>query len=350
MAAAWTFQLCDHAGSALAEITAYQGVTLSFGRNQSAEVGISVSIEGDVASLVVSALTNGIPILKGYRQEGATKTLRFKGHLVQVQEQAEQDATATYVFRDPLGSTLARRFTDASVAFSADDQGQIIKSLIDTANSEADTGVVTTGGTIETTKDRDRTYESKPVAEAIIEMTEVLDGPDILLTPVESGATCSTLNVYASLGDDQPGAMFGYGGATVANVQSVQRFTTPPCNKVRVLGADGKTSDKSDSASIALYGVWMDVQSASDVIEQTTLDDKAQEAIRPSPIRTVSWTADPARCPQPWEDWDLGDTVRFVARRGSLVEALSTRVNGFTIALDDGGREESIEMRTEQES
>lgn len=356
MPAAWTWQLCDAGGAALAELTTATDRSLRFRRNYYGEGAFTITHEDDAAQLLLDSLHNaGVPTLRCYRRgaSDAAGVLRFNGYLAALAESAEEAASLTAVFRGPFGRLLGDgpdrgRFTAASASFTTTDAGQIAKSLIDAANADGATGLATTG-TIAATKLRDRLYQYANAGEAIVNLTAVLDGFDFEEIYIAQGATLATFNVYASQGSDRPAARFEYGPGTLRNVRAVERATQPPVNVARVLGANGLAGVRSDAASIAKYGRWDLQQAATDVIEQATLDDKAQALLRPNPVKTITFVPDLAISPLPWDDFWIGDTIRFYARRGALQEDLTARVNGVTIAIDDNGFEAAQVTRDESE-
>lgn len=354
MPAQWTWQLADAAGAALAELTTATGRSLAFRRNTFGEASFTISHDDDAAQLLLDSLANtGIPTLRAYRhgENDQAGVLRFNGYLAALAEAAEEASSVQCVFRGPFARLLGDgqdrgRYTAASVPFTATDAGQIAKGLIDTANAEGATGLVTTG-TIQATKSRDRLYQYANVGEAVVALTQVLDGFDFEEVYVAQGATLAVLNIIAAQGQDRPLARFEYGPDTLGNVRSVERATQAPINHARVLGANGLAGVKEDAASILKYGRQDFQQAAADVVEQITLDDKAQALLRPNPVRTVTFVPDLAVSPLPWEDFWLGDTVRFYARRGALLEDVTVRVNGVTVAIDDNGLEVAELQRDE---
>jgi hypothetical protein len=207
-------------------------------------------------------------------------------------------------------------------------------------------------GTIEPTVTRDRTYEHKQVAGAIVDLTNVQGGFDFEVVPVDSGATIGQFNVYAHQGIDRSNGpeavVFEFGPGTIGNVQKVSRQTQTPLNRVRMLGANGLVSEKSDPVSEAKYGTLMDVLQATDVSEQATLDAQAQAALRPDPIRVIGFTPDPEIAPKPWDDYWLGDTVRFRADLGSLQLDIAVRVNGIQLQIDSDGNVASVTLTIDQ--
>jgi hypothetical protein len=95
------------------------------------------------------------------------------------------------------------------------------------------------------------------------------------------------------------------------------------------------------------------LQSASDVVEQATLDDKARALIRPKPLKTIQFSPELAleSCPRFFDDYGLGDTVNFYGLRGAFSESVSVRVNAVTVVVDEQGFETtSIPDATDPES
>lgn len=358
MAALWTWLLTDSQGGALAELSTAFGRSIEFVRNRYAEARCTISHEDTAAALLIDALNNtGIPRLKCYRRPNGTPpvALPFYGNLAPFSESLEETATMELVFRSPFarlsGDGSERgRFTSDLVSggiyepqdfpYPGTDAGQIAKTLIDDANANGNTGIATTG-LIETTKPRIRTYQFANVGESIAELAGLFDGFDFYETFVDGASPMAVFNAVSKLGQDMPSVRFEYGPQTLSNVRSVNRTTQPPINYVTALGANGLFSVRMDMVSITEYGLWPLQVSASDVTDQAVLDDKAQGALRPNPVRTIEFAPDfgLSNCPKPWDDFWIGDTVRFYGRRGAFVENLSVRVNGFTVTIDESGFE-----------
>lgn len=351
MAATWTWFLCDAGGNALCELTTASGRTLSYVRNSFSEAQFSISHEDDAAALLLGAVMNtGMPTLQCYRKgpPDPAGMLRFNGVLAPFTEAAEETSILNAVFRSPfsvlLGDGSGRgRFAQppTGLSYAATDAGAIAKALIDLANADGFTGLATTG-TINATKVRDRTYPvGTNLGQGVIDLTNVLDGFDMVETPVAGGTTLATFGVVQSIGADNAAARFEYGAGTLANCTSIGRTTEPPANCILVLGGNSLTSVYTDTASVAKYGKWWTKAEYLDVVEQTTLDDKARALVRPNPIKTLTLQPELGLdgCPDPFDDWNMGDTVRLFARRSALAENSSVRVNGFTIAISDDGLE-----------
>lgn len=349
--ATWTWVLADEDGIALAELTGARDRRISFRRNGVPEAACGLSLEDPTAGDLYDVLAGGgIPQLRAYRDSA----LRFSGQLWTTSDAAEHDALVTVTFRGPFATLLGDgsntgRFTAALREFAGTDAGTLAWTLIDEANSDSDTLI--RQGTIEATVARDRTYEHKNVGDAIVELTGVQDGFDFEVDPLDPNDAAGKLgefNVYAEQGEDRPLVIFEYGADTLRNVASVTRTKQRPINKVRVLGTDGIVGEAEHAVSIAKYGLFMRVESY-DAADAGVLGGRAQAALRPDPITVVEYVPDPALAPQPWDDYWIGDTVRFRARRGALIVSEAPRVNGVDIAIDDNGHEAEHKLTFEVE-
>jgi hypothetical protein len=237
----WSFDACDGSGNTLTPLTTNQGTSITYTRNGVPECSLSLDHDGDdgecaaILTAMVNGTGGGMPTLKGYRVGAdGTKVLRFNGYLAAVSEESGTEASsATFTFRGPFGRYLGNgqdtgRFVPFSQTlgvdiFLATDAGQIAKALLDLSTG---TGLVT--GTIEATKNRDRTYVYANIGQAIIDLTNVLDGFDFDVAPTNGGSTLGIFNVYAKQGVDRPAAKFEYGEKTLGNCSSMHRQTLPP--------------------------------------------------------------------------------------------------------------------------
>lgn len=297
-----------------------------------------ISHDDEAAGLLLEALRNGTPLLRAYRDG----VLRFHGYLAPFTEELEETANLNLLFHGPLGRLLGdgpSRGRFVSGTFTQVDAGQIAKQLIDLAQASGTAGIATTG-TIQATKLRDRTYENVNAGEAIIALTQVLDGFDFEVVPTElSSAAIGEFNVYAAQGSMLSTVRFEYGPDTLRNVRRVTRQMQPPVNVARVLGSNGLTGVKTDAASISVHGRWEAQESLSDVSEQATLDDRAQAMLRPNWIRVVGFSPEPQLSPRPWDDYWIGDTVEFYGWRGAFEEGAQARISKITVVVDDEGNE-----------
>lgn len=333
-----TLVLCDQAGQEVADLEAT--CTIRRERSRAMSVKPKLRHDDDAAAELFAALPNGIPQARYYRDG----TLRFSGLWCPQRETAgEDDSLVEAEFRSPF-ARLERRFLEAETVYTGQDAGLgIAWDLIADQNALSATGLIQ--GDIDATVNRDRTYEAgKQVAEAVVQLTEVDGGFDFIetfLDPTVSGGALAEFNVHAALGSDRTDTVrFEYGPGTLANCLSVERTIELPVNRVVVIGGEGTVpAVAQDAASIAIYGRYMAVEQHSDVTIQSTLQEKADGLLQPDPIEVVTFEPDPATAPQPFDDYDVGDTAGFLARDGALQIDAAQRIDAFEIDIDENGNE-----------
>lgn len=198
-------------------------------------------------------------------------------------------------------------------------------------------------GSIESSVDRDRTYEpGKSIAEAIEQLAEVDDGFFFRMDALGEGAKFATFNVmYPDAGDFKPQARFEFGPGTLNNIDEesleVERFDV--VNRVIAVGAgEGESRPAVEvlhAASRIEYGTyerWLDF---SDVTDEATLTEHAQEIINPHPRITIRFDALEG-APALFDDFDVGDTVPvFIDNGRTTVFDKALRVNEVTLEIDD---------------
>ena len=351
MVAQWTLILRSHTGSVLTELIDSRDIGISRELNRPMDIGGTLDQSSPQAVKYQDALGNGIPQLLGYREESGTKTLRFAGLWTPDTEDADPNGAAiNWTFRDPL-ATLDQRVTAElydPVGLGFTDAGEILEALIDNANTDSNTFLAT--GDIEATVDRDVTYEWKSIGEAGRELQELDLGFDVTVTPSTSASTLGTLAVVADAGGFVEAARFAHGGGTQDNCQQVSRERRAPRNHVIVIGDQGVSVEVSDTASIAVYGKWTHVENLTDQVDADVLLGRGQSLLRPNPIEIVTFTAEPALAPQPWEDYDIGDTVPIYVNRDAFQADTTARVIGISIDLDDDLRETSHVIQVEKDN
>lgn len=105
------------------------------------------------------------------------------GPIVDIQRTYEGvDGTIT-INAETYLSHLEARYTDKLINYRNIAQSEILWDLINRTQSKPNGGLLIRRGTISTGTNRDRTYEHYEIASAIINMTNVIGGPDIELIP-----------------------------------------------------------------------------------------------------------------------------------------------------------------------
>jgi hypothetical protein len=355
---AYSFVICKSTGEELGEATAAKKRSFTRARNVPMSATVSLQLSDPIAPFL---LPGANPRLKIYStptpaelaaNPGAVRTLRFYGDVPKLPQPlvtiSAKDDTITAVFNDPRW-VLARRFAlgDGTETYAGVDQGLILWNLINTQNARSggETWIrqgATTTGTL-----RDRVYGQALISQLFDDMTKLLGGPDIDLVPIDyyvAGGTraMGNLTVYASQGIDRPNAVFGYSPIGVSNVDDATltfldvttkaTVTGNTVNSVPVVGTAG-TPDANG------LGLLEDVQADPDVSTQQTVDAKAQGIIDlQGGLRPIVQVSNPLpNAPQPFSDYDLGDTVRYAINRGAFQVITSPRVQSFTVDVGQNG-------------
>jgi hypothetical protein len=368
MAASWDLLLCNGNGVPLAELTTAAGKRLKFGRNRFAEASFTISHKDDAAALLMQAVAAGpMPTLRGYRRSSgaASSALRFNGYLAPFTEDLEEAGQINAVFRSPFGrlygdgTSGVGRYTAGSILASEQEQGKIAQALIelyggilaagaeDTVFKVKSPGYSFAGlsiGSIRTDGiKRSITYPFANVGQAIINLSECVNGFDFDETFIEGGTTLALFNTYTEQGSLKAGVRFEYGPGTLSNIAHVVRTTASPITRVRLIGANGLKAEASNEAAKAKYGDWLYQEQATDVTSQSVLNSRAEGIVSRAtgPIKTVAINPDfgVPNCPQPWDDFWLGDTVNFYGLDGAFSENLKVRVNELDLAIDENGYE-----------
>lgn len=259
------------------------------------------------------------------------------------QEQLGLNAADSFVqlekalIRSVVGSTWEAR------TFAATDQSQIMWALIEAAVTH---GIIK--GTLPTSVKRDRTYvPGKEVGAALLEMSQVIGGPDFELEPVDAsdGTLCRFNTYYPRQGSDlSADVVFVYG----AKPSTATSFNYAPggdgiVNRVVVIGAPLNNEGEEDNpfvifpsyvaehaGSIAKHGVWEQVVQLEDVTEGATLQAHAEAIIAANaePIPYFDFVAAPEQAsgeivgsdgvpPRFGRDYWVGDTVACHAYLGA---------------------------------
>lgn len=175
---------------------------------------------------------------------------------------------------------LAHRYTGIGVDYLSTDIGEIMWSLIDQAQSEPYGDMGFTRGTIQASRNADRsTYDYKNIKDAIIQLSEVQNSPDFSFDPYK------TFNVwYPKQGIKHEDISFSYPGniLSIGYTQDGEKMH----NQIIALGAgtgtDALTSIQDDTVAQSSYGLRQFRVQYNDISLKDTLDDHAAEDLRTS--------------------------------------------------------------------
>lgn len=351
--AVWNFSLVDINGNNITngELPLAFGRSITYQLNAPTILQFQLPLTSDDAS----AVTIGSSFIKAYRTPvGGTKTLVFYGPawVDEIQTGSGSGVDSILVTAmDPL-IYLSRRYTTA--AYTATDQGTILKNIIDTTNtSDGETGIRTSSGNItaSTSVDFDKTTEKPTVLDVVQQFSDQLDGCETWVSPIEyAGGKISDLYIAPKRGSIKDGVVFGYGDATVANCTSMGRTRNADKMVNDHTGfTDLYSSTKTNTTSINSYRRLVLDQSYTNEKSKTLLANRVQGYLSkhdtPDDVAEYTITTGP-RAPKLFDSFTIGDTVWLDFNKGISFQ-VQQRVYACTVDIDDQGLEtySSIELR-----
>jgi hypothetical protein len=347
----WQLVARDRTGSAQGELlgASQRRVRHAFNGKASTITG-RLRLDNPLADLILS----GSALLTAY--DGTLH--RLTAILDSAEEVTDaQGGGVSFVFSDPwvvlsdrlIGKTSAG-YTDGT-ALAPVDKTTLVEHILAAAN--ADYTGIDIGERIPTGSTGFAAFAPfKPAADAISEIVNNLDGPDVRLVTQEpqavaGGVRLARLDIVAALGHARPEVVFEYGTGK-RNVAAYQRAVTGRVtNRIYGLPQDGAAAVfASDGPSIATYGVREQAISADlpTALLQRLADEHVRVRKAPRQIITFQPTRQdpsaPGRVPQFDRDFSLGDAVTFRAvnpTTGSVRVNASLRVYAVEWAIDEQG-------------
>jgi hypothetical protein len=349
----YTFTLCRASGEPVADALDAKERRLVFQRNGAHSATVKVPL----SSAFAAGVQPGLSRLKVWRERsadelaldpGLTSVLEFYGSLPAENvtiDPASDELEA--VFLDPRW-VLGRRYSLGTETFSADDQGDILWSLVNTQNARTggDTWIRQGGTTTGVT--RDRTYDRQVVSQLFEDMTKVLDGCDVDIDPRDDYPTSremGDLRAYAEQGSEVD-AHFSYGPDLVTNCRNIGVTFLPITTYATVTGAaDGAAvplTSSFGSPTDTGFGLLENYSSDPDVSVQATVDAKARGiVVERQGLRPVFTIEEPTvEAPRALEDYYLGDTVLVSVAKGAVAYySQPARIDTIELSISQEGHE-----------
>lgn len=285
----------------------------------------------------------GVTRLLIYREND----LIWAGVVWEIQEGANDDGDVTIQCTEIFHILSEKRYT--SNTYTATDAGQIAWGLINTTQGFTGGNLGITQGVLQATQNRDRTYYDELIGEKIIQLTEVINGFDFLITPSIKINTLGVFNVYAKRGSTITDFRLEYGEGLKNNIQSWSRKRTLSdiFNSLIVEGeglGDAKLkSTETDTSSINAIGLLEGRKQEKSISQQTTLDQKADEYIRISKTEQPIYDITLNNAYNDFGKYDVGDIVPIRIKYGYVDINTTMRIYGIDVRVSDAG-EESIKL------
>lgn len=365
--ARWRAVVTDSAYKPLDELAAPGGIAYARSINKLATVSFAIPFTAKYFQVMAD--------LQAYIKLYRNTSLMFFGPLITSEETAEREEQTMALTAADCGWILNKRLAGKSATghqfTTATNVAAISKTLIDTANTEAETGIKT--DTVTLTAGSSRTYTAgpyRPVIQSVQELGSALDGFDWRFVPIEnwingavSGTKIGYFDAQTLIGVDNKTSVFEYGLSTRSNVVGYSKVTTRDGQASRVYLPDQNFNNvvgpaTNTAAEAAGWGVTEDVLSLPDITDSTMRTQIVTEhtTVRgfPRKILRITPHIDPGatgRVPQPFVDYNIGDTIYAkIIANGSIRFQGAARVYGININIEAETGFERVELVLEDDS
>jgi hypothetical protein len=232
---------------------------------------------------------------------------------------------------------LNSRYTPNGVTYTGVDAGQIAWELIDDTQSQTNGDYGITQGTIEATQNRDRTYYNKNIAEAIIELSNVINGFDFEINDSKG------FNVFALQGVDRSDTVVLEYGINVTTVRITEDFSKPT-NRAIVIGDSGVLAEpmrvnRNNAPLQPDYKIRENLINEMIITESETLEDKGDALLRKFQYALVKLSLGISRKTPTIEDFALGDIIRIKIKSGIYDIDRNFRIFEWGIAVNPDNTE-----------
>ncbi len=337
----YEFLIKDKSGKTIASLDGAMSRSFEIYLNKSGAASFSVSCKD--AKITGDLLLLGNKELYIYR----SGTLVWGGELVYRRADISDEREQVVVTAKGFFELLSKRHSGSAASprvFSNTDAGSIAWTIIDESQSQTDGNFGITQGTIQTSKNRDRTYEYKNIKDAIEDLSslKIKDGFDF-----EIGADKKFSVFYPRKGRGRNDIVFEWG----VNIKSFSEIldATDMANRVIVLGegqgTEMKTSTRNADVSIqSAYKIREKLLMFKDVKETATLDDHGDKelSLRQTQQQIIGLTTKGNLEPS-FGSYTIGDSVRVKIRYGFLDIDQLFRIYGIKVTISDED-DENIEL------
>ena len=217
------------------------------------------------------------------------------------------------------------------------DAGAIAWNLIETSQLKNNGDLGITDGTIATTQDRTRTYNNQNIMEAIINLSDVINGFDFEIT------NDKVFNVYTVKGTDLTDSLILEYGRNLQTV-SIDEDFTEPCNNAIVLGeviddTELTRVDRPDTTTQAKYKLREMVLSADNVVDLDTLNSKGDAMLYKYQEPLIKVTFEVLRGTVDITQFSLGDLIRLIVKKGCYNIDTTYRIFEWTVNHENDNTE-----------
>ena len=352
----------------IAELNGARSRRLEQQLNKSAQLVFTLSGRSPEAALI-SELANDVVAWRWDEAKG-TDVPYFRGIVGQAQDQlTEQSHTINFTCHDYL-AVMNRRFLRTARSYAQVNQDQLVANFVADANTPGFTpgsylpmhhsprdpdgrSRPLGSGSPTAPLNRDRDYEvAANLGEILDQLSAVISGFDYDVVPgwrFDGIQTHDILrNFYPQQGIDRSGDLVLEYGSSVSTVDRTVN-SADYANYERLVGSNESSdlptpyseqwsADANDITRVP-FGLWMNVDNASDVSIQSTLDEQAHGALQDKGLLIPAYTLNLRPGFYAEGLLNMGDTVPFIVNSGRLNVFDAMRIVGMTFDIGDDGDE-----------
>lgn len=333
MAGLYEFIIKDKAGDALSSLTGARRRSFATYLNKPGEAHFTVSAN--------DTLITGGMLLLGYNELYIYRAgvLVWGGELVYSRLDLSNDMEQVEVTAKGFLDLLSKRIVGTAASprtFTDTDFVAIAQTIITESQALTNGDFGITMGTTPVSRNGDRTYNYKPLREALDELSNnnVQDGIDFEVT-----ADKKFNSFYPAKGQQLPSVVFEYG----VNIESFWQTldATQMINQVIVLGAgEGSsmvTSTRDASAYLQeTYKLRQGQIAHKDVVEQATLDDHGDKELgQKSAQQQIIGLKTKGNLQPTFGSYSVGDSPRVIVKYGFTSIDDFYRLYGIETAISD---------------
>lgn len=369
---AWDFVLTDAHHRPVGELLNAGDQTVALPLNKLDTMSCKVRADNPLADTLLTC--------QGYIKGYHNGVHAYHGPIISAEETGDANGASIAINSVGAGWILTKRLAGKSstgtVFSAATDRAQVIKQLIDAANTEgaawdslwpgaaagAYTGIDTSGPMSAASAVTYTAGPFRPISEIVTELASTLDGFDWRILPVDNyasgavtGPNIGQFLAQPVLGTSQPNVVFEY-GAGRNNIASYTRTVSRETQADRVFhftsnGPDAfgyPTVSAIDYQTISDWGLLEDLAQA-DLLDLGLRNALVQQHvnIRKLPRQLIQFTPhidpdDTGRVPQFGSDYTVGDSVRGRAvYAGNVRFDALLRIWGVQFETDNNGVEKT---------
>jgi hypothetical protein len=338
-------KIYDGSGNLIADVTGkHQGIRVTATKNRPEDISVSFDLNQieDHARNTLQSVTGMFAVdineIRILREDSTGINTIVAGQINATTASLDGDNKSIEVHASGWFELFDKRYTAATKTFSAVDAGTIAWTLINDSQSLTNGNFGITQGTIVASKTRDREYEYKNIKEAIIQLSEVINGFDFEFTYDKK------FNVfYPRQGKDNAYAIpLRYPG----NIKSINLPIdgTAIVNSVTLRGQGQGTEQlvvtRTNSPSQASYKLRQRIVDLNDVKETTTLNEHGDEILRidASPFAIPQIVLRENASPVIRKDMWLDDPITIIVPESDIfdiIKGVIFRIESISISVDE---------------